>query len=351
MILTANGRGNRLKIFSSIGVVVGIFITILAILGLYGATVWTTEKRYKISKFSGNHTLEAFEKLANRPESYNPSSEGKNQSSTTEDNSSPLSLELSNSKTDLTPSEGNNQSSTTEDKSSPLSLELYTSKTDFKQGEQSLAEELSLPFLYNYTGFPADFKLWLFKTGDNFVSGFIRDGRIWEPWAINFIYDRFKTLANLRSQMDAHLRVNESIRENRQWGLLDVGANIGTITVPAAQILSRFGLGSVIAVEAIPLHVVLLRKSIEQNNLHNILVIRHAVSDKPGLNLELQIDTRNRGGSSAVGDLKLPGKVDVVSAITVTIDQIYEIYPERLKNTLIWKLDVECYEGYAFAGA
>lgn len=156
----------------------------------------------------------------------------------------------------------------------------------------------------------------------------------------------------MRNKTDAHLRVNESIKENRQWGILDVGANIGTITVPAAQILSRFGLGSVIAVEAIPLHVVLLRKSIKQNSLDNILVIRHAISDKPGLNLELKINPGNRGGTSAFGlDMKDPGKAEIVSAITVTVDQIYEMYKERLKNTLIWKLDVECYEGYAFAGA
>jgi len=152
--------------------------------------------------------------------------------------------------------------------------------------------------------------------------------------------------------MDEHLRVNKSIKENRQWGLLDIGANIGTITVPAAQILSRFGLGSVVAVEAIPLHVVLLRKSIKQNNLDNILVIRHAISDKPGLNLELKTNPGNRGSASPFGpDVNRYGKADIVSAVTLTVDQIYEMYEERLKNTLIWKIDVECYEGYAFAGA
>jgi len=138
---------------------------------------------------------------------------------------------------------------------------------------------------------------------------------------------------------------------NTQWGMLDIGANIGTITVPAAQIIRQFGFGSVTAVEALPLHVLLLRKSIVQNNLTNILVIRHAISNETGLHVQFRISSQNRGGASVSGSqLKDFGNAET-SAVTVTLDQLYAFYPKRLKNTLIWKIDIECYEGYLFSGA
>jgi len=225
----------------------------------------------------------------------------------------------------------------------PLSLEVYDSKSDFTQGDQSLAVDFSQPFLYKFPGFPNGFKLWLFKKGDVWVSGSIRSGEIWEPSLIRFILNRFKTLHKLRSQVDAHSNI--SIKETRPWGMLDIGAHIGTITVPAAQIISQYGLGSVTAVEAVPLHVLLIRKSIEQNHLDNILVIRNAISNISGINLKLKTDVHNRGGASAI-QLE-----EVESAVSVTVDQIYEMYPQRMTNTLIWKMDIECYEGYAFSGA
>jgi len=136
--------------------------------------------------------------------------------------------------------------------------------------------------------------------------------------------------------MDAHSRVNGSSKESRQWGLLDVGANIGTITVPAAQIIRHFGLGSVTAVEAVPLHALLLRKSIEQNHLDNILVFRHAISDKPGRTVAQTIDEQNRGGASVFeSEVPNPGNALKATTVTVTLDQIYELYPKRLRNTLI----------------
>jgi len=152
--------------------------------------------------------------------------------------------------------------------------------------------------------------------------------------------------------MDARESVNGSSKESRPWGLLDVGANIGTITVPAAQIIRQFGLGSVTAVEAVPLHALLLRKSIEQNHLNNILVVRHALSDKPGRTVALKIDARNRGGASMI-ESQMPNTRNALTAtaVTVTLDQIYELYPKRLRDTLIWKIDIECYEGYMFSGA
>jgi len=151
--------------------------------------------------------------------------------------------------------------------------------------------------------------------------------------------------------MDARERVNGSSKESRLWGLLDVGANIGTITVPAAQIIRQFGLGSVTAVEAVPLHALLLRKSIEQNHLDNILVVRHALSDKPGRTVTLKIDKRNRGSASMIEFEVNTRKNLTATAVTVTLDQIYELYPKRLRDTLIWKIDIECYEGYMFSGA
>jgi len=245
------------------------------------------------------------------------------------------------------------QFSTTKIGSSTLSLEVYNLTTNFTQREQNVAKKVSNPVPYQYGVFPKNFKLWVFNQGDQWVSGSIRNGKIWESKYINLIWDRFRTLAKLRSQMDAHSKVNGSSKESRQWGMLDLGANIGTITVPAAQIIHHFGLGPVTAVEAVPLHALLLRKSIEQNHLDNILVIRQAISDKSGRTLNLKIDARNRGGAT-ISESVVPDPnsgLTAASAVTVTLDQIYELYPKRLRDTFIWKIDIECYEGYMFSGA
>lgn len=176
-----------------------------------------------------------------------------------------------------------------ETENSKLSLEVYNLKKNLTLREQYLAKKVSKHVRYKYGVFPKDFKLWAFKHGDQYVSETIRHGDIWEYRYINFIWDRFKTLANLHSQRGAHSRNNGTNKESRKWGLLDIGAYIGTITVPAAQIIRHFGQGSVTAVEAVPLQALLLRKRIEQNHLDNILVVRQAISDKPGLNVLLKM--------------------------------------------------------------
>merc|ERR1719334_909114 len=88
-----------------------------------------------------------------------------------------------------------------------------------------------------------------------------------------------------------------------------------------------------------------------QNNLDNILVIRHAISNKPGLHVQFRISSQNRGGATVIGSQLGDFANSETSALTVTLDQLYEFYPSRLKNTLIWKIDIECYEGYLFSGA
>jgi len=142
------------------------------------------------------------------------------------------------------------------------------------------------------------------------------------------------------------------MKENRNWGLLDIGANIGTIAVPAAQILRQFRLGSVTAVEAVPLHAMILRESMYKNHLDNILLMRNGISNKTGDIIKIKISKDNRGGSSVIGlnPSEFSNK-ETVTAVTVTIDEIYKMYPKRLRDTLILKMDVECYEGYALAGA
>jgi len=169
--------------------------------------------------------------------------------------------------------------------------------------------------------------------------------------AIQLIWDRFSTLASLRSSRNSSSGALGDFKENRNWGLLDIGANIGTIAVPAAEIIRKFGSGSVTAVEAVPLHAMLLRKSIDLNNLDNILVIRNGISDQTGLNITIKITQDNRGGSSVIVNASGLTNEEKVTAVTVTIDEIYKMYPKRLRDILILKLDVECYEGYALVGA
>lgn len=118
---------------------------------------------------------------------------------------------------------------------------------------------------------------------------------------------------------------------------LDVGANIGTMTLAAATKLRRSG--HVIAIEAHPKTFTYLEKNIALNGFTNVTLYNLAASDKEGVVL---FSSRYSDDQNAVANKK-----DSIKVPSITLDSL--ILPDH--NDLCLKLDVEGYELCVLRGA
>lgn len=118
--------------------------------------------------------------------------------------------------------------------------------------------------------------------------------------------------------------------------LIDVGANIGTITIPA---LKRGLLQTATAIEPHPHNLRLLRANIALNGLEDrVTVLAQAVGDRSGVTLHLHESATNSGNHS-IGAEGIP----VPSSKLDDLD-----LPSA--PSLLW-MDIEGYEGHALKGA
>lgn len=154
-----------------------------------------------------------------------------------------------------------------------------------------------------------------------------------------------------------------------KWGgdvtgnFLDVGANIGTFTLPMAYCLQ--GKGSIIAVEGMPTTASHLKASIIANNLSNVALYNYAVGNAgPQNDIKMKLNIANPGGSSVLngdgdggsanygadtaGIYSLGGQVESIGL--TTLDAMFETNPD-FRKVLVMKMDIEGNEGRAFAGA
>ncbi len=127
--------------------------------------------------------------------------------------------------------------------------------------------------------------------------------------------------------------------------MLDIGANIGTICIPAVK---RGLIGSAIGVEAVPAIERMFRANILLNDMEAAIVSVHAaVSAMAGETIEIAINTGNQGDNrvGAAGDrTEFAGSVRVV---TTTLD---ELLPDGPAGTLIW-MDIQGHEGIVLSGS
>lgn len=118
--------------------------------------------------------------------------------------------------------------------------------------------------------------------------------------------------------------------------LIDVGANIGTIVIPA---LARGLLQTATAIEPHPSNLRLLHANLALNNLsHQVKVFGVAVGDESGITLRLKESATNSGNHSI--------DRDGIPVPSVRLDDLD--IPER--HALLW-IDIEGYEGHALKGA
>jgi len=151
---------------------------------------------------------------------------------------------------------------------------------------------------------------------------------------------------------------------------LDVGANIGTFTIPMADCLQSHG-GRVIAVEGMPPTADHLAVGILRNKLENVDMYNYAVG-APGdeTKVTMSLNPVNKGGSTVKGnkpftemsddqlqDLFHPGKAYAPKVVVLefdvpltTGDKILENNP-AMKAISFAKVDIEGHEGHFLRGA
>ena len=147
------------------------------------------------------------------------------------------------------------------------------------------------------------------------------------------------------TQRDAyHEAVSAAALQDATWSFLlgwlrpddvffDLGANIGTISIPAA-----FRCRRVHAFEMLAENIVHLRRALERNRLGNIAIVQAAVSDTPGLVGVI--------GSSAWGVVVAEATLSVP---TVVIDDYVRL--RGITSVNVMKIDIEGSEQRALAGA
>lgn len=117
--------------------------------------------------------------------------------------------------------------------------------------------------------------------------------------------------------------------------LIDVGANIGTITIPA---LRRGLMQTATAIEPHPGNLRLLRANIALNDVESrVTVLAQAVGDTNNVTLHLEESATN-SGNHAIG-------ADGIPVRSTRLDDLR--FPG---NSLLW-MDIEGYEGHALTGA
>ena len=89
---------------------------------------------------------------------------------------------------------------------------------------------------------------------------------------------------------------------------IDVGAHIGTYTIPLARLVGQKGM--IIAVEPLPMNISILKRNIKVNNLSNIVVIGKAAYNERG-RLRLSWNPLRTGMSTTVLDRGFSNFIEV----------------------------------------
>jgi FkbM family methyltransferase len=131
--------------------------------------------------------------------------------------------------------------------------------------------------------------------------------------------------------------------------LIDVGANIGTICIPA---IKRGLVRRAIAVEALPDIARLLRANVVLNDLTAaITIVTAAVGARAGEIIEMSVNRANQGDNRVVsGRGDRPDADQFDHTVRVTSTTIDDLLPGGTDGTLIW-MDIQGYEGIALTGA
>jgi FkbM family methyltransferase len=128
---------------------------------------------------------------------------------------------------------------------------------------------------------------------------------------------------------------------------IDVGANIGDWTLPAAKLVGPTG--RVLAFEPVPHIAGALRKSAWANRFAQVRVFEAALSDHAG-EVDFSVEKENSGGSRLGRMPDDPGRTFSGHRVKVTtLDDV--VGAEGLKAVALVKIDVEGFEAEVLQGA
>ena len=138
------------------------------------------------------------------------------------------------------------------------------------------------------------------------------------------------------------------LRSNLKEGhvFIDIGANIGYYTLVASKCVGNSG--KVIAFEANPNNITMLKKNIQLNNCDNVIINNSAVSDinsKVKLSLPIRTDQSGWATLSKKGEYEKWPKVEVPAT---SID--YYLKKENINHVDLIKMDIEGAEVKALNG-
>jgi FkbM family methyltransferase len=148
------------------------------------------------------------------------------------------------------------------------------------------------------------------------------------------------------------------LQQKKGWNFLDIGANLGSWTLPAAINAKAHG-GKVISVEADPQTSGALRESVAMNSLlGDVSLVQKAVvrdsKAKTSICMSAGDVTKddNIGGNQAELGSRggMPGRICGKEVATTTIDDLFAADPS-MGNVAAMKLDCEGCEGGAILGA
>jgi FkbM family methyltransferase len=152
-------------------------------------------------------------------------------------------------------------------------------------------------------------------------------------------------LTRLPFDFDKLERVAGLLQERRLSVLIDIGANIGTICIPAVR---RGYFSKAIAIEPEPLNFSLLMANIAMNGVagristHNV-----ALGDRDDQQLLFELSKTNFGDHRPIyGEAPEAGR-EVIKVKSQTLDSLVRVEPG---TTLVW-MDTQGFEGHVLAGA
>lgn len=167
---------------------------------------------------------------------------------------------------------------------------------------------------------------------DEHVSATLNMGGKWEGQMTQRVYNTW---------------VNEC---HRKGNFLDVGANIGSWTLPVAVSMAGTH-SSVISVEAMPPIADHLRAGIVANKVANVALFPYAVgAPDPANEAQMAVHPKNKGGSAVVGNMPWTESASKYTMGLTTMDAVLQAEP-AVANLCYGKFDIEGNEGRMLAGA
>lgn len=126
---------------------------------------------------------------------------------------------------------------------------------------------------------------------------------------------------------------------------IDAGANIGVYTIQAARLVGESG--KVISIEMMPDTAERLEAHIRMNDLHNVTLVRRALSDSEAQIVVATVQAGKYGQATIAKDSDRFGLGKQVSVETTTFDTV----TEETSRVRLMKLDLEGAELAALTGA